>query len=253
MSEIQIENMNKSYVEGEYAIKDVDLTIEDEEIFMLLGPSGCGKTTTLNVVAGFIEPTEGVAKMGDDVITGPSPSRGMIFQETDAAIFPWLTVQENVEFGLKMADVEKEERAEIAKEFLDMVGLLDAKDKFPDELSGGMKQRIQMARSLALEPDVLLADEPFASLDAQTKRILQRELLGIWRRSKTTILFVTHDIEEAVLLGHRIGVFSHGPDAVIKEVLDVPLDYPRDLTSTECRDIVKRAEELIGLEQVREI
>lgn len=247
MGSIMLQNIAKSYDGEQYAIQDVDITIKDEEIFMLLGPSGCGKTTLMNIVGGFIEPTDGVAMLDGDVISEPSPNKGVIFQETDAAIFPWLTTQENTEFGLKMTGVPEEERAEIAKEYLEVVGLSEARDKYPRELSGGMKQRIQMARSLGLNPDVLLADEPFASLDAQTKMVLQKELLEVWEQSKTTIIFVTHDIEEAVLLGHRIGVFSDGPNATIKEVIDVPMDYPRKRTSKNFQEILNRAEDLIGI------
>jgi len=247
MGKISVQNLSKSYGDSEYAIKDISITVEDTEVFMLLGPSGCGKTTVLNIVGGFIEPTEGQVLLDGDEIEGPSPDKGVIFQETDAAIFPWKTTQENVEFGLKLNDVPKEQRSEIAKKRLDAVGLLEARNKFPRELSGGMKQRIQMARSLALDPDVLLMDEPFASLDAQTKRVLQQELIETWQQSKTTIIFVTHDIEEAVLVGHRVGVLSDGPNSQLKDIIEVPLDYPRDITDEECKEIVDRAEELIGL------
>jgi len=249
MGQIDIRNLSKSYDGEEYAVKDIDITIEDTEVFMLLGPSGCGKTTVLDIVGGFIEPSEGQVLLNGDEIEGPSPDKGVIFQETDAAIFPWKTTQQNVEFGLKLNGVPKEDRSEIAKEHLDSVGLLESRDKFPRELSGGMKQRIQMARSLALDPDVLLMDEPFASLDAQTKRVLQQELIETWQQSKTTIIFVTHDIEEAVLVGHRIGVLSSGPNSQLKDIIDVPLDYPRDITSTKCKEIVNRARELIGLKK----
>lgn len=249
MIKINVDNISKRYLGAdEYAIKDVDFEVQEEEIFMLLGPSGSGKTTTMNIIAGFIEPTEGTVELNGTKISGPSPDKGVIFQGTDSSIFPWLTTIENVEFGLKMNGTAKKERNKIAEEALGTVGLLDAQDKFPRELSGGMKQRIQMARSLAIDPEVLLADEPFASLDAQTKKVLQNELLDVWEQSKKTIVFVTHDIEEAVKLGNRIAVFSDGPNANLKEIIDVPMTYPRDTTSTEFADVVTRTERLIGVE-----
>lgn len=249
MATINVEGMSKRYGDEEYAIRDVNFEIEDQEIFMLLGPSGCGKTTTMNIMAGFIDPTEGRVTMDGEEIRDPSPDKGVIFQDTDSAIFPWRTTIENVKFGLKMIDYPKDEREERAEEVLDIVGLLDAKDKFPRELSGGMKQRIQIARSLAVDPDILLADEPFASLDAQTQQEMQDELLRVWEHSKKTIAFVTHNIEEAVRLGHRIAVFSPGPNAIIKDVIDVPMDYPRKLSSEECEAKIRRARQLIGVEE----
>jgi NitT/TauT family transport system ATP-binding protein len=253
MSEIEYRGVSKTF--GDFtAVTNVTLSVKEGEIFMLLGPSGCGKTTTLEMAAGFVEPTEGDVIVDGELVEEPSPNKGVIFQETDAAIFPWKTALENVEFGLKLSkDYDAETRREIAIENLELVGLGDAIDKYPGELSGGMKQRIQMARSLALEPDVLLMDEPFGALDAQTKRVLQQELLNVWRDLETTILFVTHDIEEAILLGHRIGVFSQGPNAELKDILEVPVDYPRDITSPECSDILKRSRELIGLKEVGEV
>jgi NitT/TauT family transport system ATP-binding protein len=247
MSEINIRGLSKSYDGEQYAIKDIDVKIRDEEIFMLLGPSGCGKTTVLNIIGGFIDPSDGKVLLDGNVVKEPSPERGVIFQETDAAIFPWKTTQENVEFGLKLNGVPKEDHEEIAKKHLEAVGLLEARNKFPRELSGGMKQRIQMARSLALDPDVLLMDEPFASLDAQTKKVLQQELIDTWKEARTTIVFVTHDIEESVIVGSRIGVLSQGPNSHLKDIIDVPLDYPRDITDPKCQEIIERAEKLIGI------
>lgn len=249
MAKINVENLSKRYPGAdEYAISDVDFAVQEEEIFMLLGPSGSGKTTTMNIIAGFIEPTEGAVELDGSPVEGPSPDKGVIFQGTDSSIFPWLTTKENVEFGLKMNGTGKEKRSDIAEEALATVGLLSAKDKFPRELSGGMKQRVQMARSLAVDPEVLLADEPFASLDAQTKKVLQDELLDVWEASKKTIVFVTHDIDEAVKLGNRIAVFSEGPNANLTEVVDVPMDYPRDNTSEQFADMVTRIERLLGVE-----
>lgn len=254
MSQIVYDDVTKQF--GDFtAVQNIDFAVEDGEIFMLLGPSGCGKTTTLEMAAGFLKPTEGEIHVDGQAVTEPSPDKGVIFQETDEAIFPWKTTLQNVQFGLKLSDgnLNEEARREIALEHLEQVGLGDAHDKYPAELSGGMKQRIQMARSLALEPDVLLMDEPFGSLDAQTKRVLQQELLNVWRDLETTILFVTHDIEEAILLGHRIGVFSSGPAGEIKDILEVPYEYPRKITEPDCAELIQEAQRLIGLQQVGEV
>jgi len=248
MSKISVNSVSKRYPGADdHAIRNVNFDVDEGEIFMLLGPSGCGKSTMMNIIAGFIEPSDGSVQLNQQEVTGPSPDKGVIFQGVDSSIFPWRTTKRNVTFGLKMNGVEKSKRDEIAESCLETVGLLEAKYKYPTELSGGMKQRIQMARSLAIDPEILLADEPFASLDAQTKEVLQNELIDVWQESKKTIIFVTHDIEEAVKLGHRIAVFSDGPNANLKDIIDVQLDLPRDRTSTEFGDIVSQVRELIGV------
>jgi NitT/TauT family transport system ATP-binding protein len=204
----------------------VSLDIEAGEFFCLLGPSGCGKTTILKMLAGFEEPTAGQILMDGRPIKGASRDRGVVFQGDDS-LYGWLTAVENVEFGLRMRGVARAERRERAMRYLEMVGLRGQQQKYPAELSGGMKQRIQIARALVNEPTMLLMDEPFAALDAQTRSLMQEELAGIWRTMRTTVLFITHDIDEAVTLGTRIGVMRAGPRSEVKGVLDVALDGAR--------------------------
>lgn len=229
--------------ETDYVLKDVNLEIQEGEFHIFLGASGCGKTTLLNIVAGFLNKTGGSVTLDDKEINGPGPERGVVFQNADSAIFPWLTVQKNVEYGLKMQGVKKDERAEIATAALDLVGLRGHAQKYPDELSGGMKQRVQIARSIAANPEVLIMDEPFGALDAQTRRTLQDELIRIWKKTGKTILFVTHDIAEAVYLGEKISIFSVAPDAKIVETIQVPYLYPRDINNEKIGDFVKETTE----------
>ena len=229
--------------ETDYVLKDVNLEIKEGEFHIFLGASGCGKTTLLNIVAGFLNKTEGSVTLDDKEINGPGPERGVVFQNADSAIFPWLTVQKNVEYGLRMQGVKKDERKKIASDALNLVGLKGHEHKYPDELSGGMKQRVQIARSIAANPEVLIMDEPFGALDAQTRRTLQDELINIWKKTGKTILFVTHDISEAVYLGERISIFSVAPDAKIVETLDVPYLYPRDINNEKIGDFVKETTE----------
>jgi NitT/TauT family transport system ATP-binding protein len=205
------------------ALKDFDLEIKAGEFFCLLGTSGCGKTTALNLAAGFEPPTEGAIDIGGRAIRGPGADRGVVFQGDDS-LYPWLTARGNVEFGSRIRSLRRRERQERAREYLRLVGLLGQDDKYPTELSGGMKQRIQIARVLANEPEMLLMDEPFAALDAQTRAVMQRELIRIWRAAGTTVLFITHDIDEAIVLATRIGVMHAGPASRIRNVVDVNLD-----------------------------
>lgn len=230
---ITIEGLNKSYSskqKGElhYIIKDIDLTIKGGEFFVLLGPSGCGKSTLLNMIAGFVAKTSGQLKVGDTEVVKPGQDRAVVFQQADASLFPWLNVYENVEFGLKMKKVPKQRRREISKQYIELVGLKGHEKKLPRELSGGMKQRVQLARVLANDSHILLMDEPFGALDAMTRRSMQKELSQIWRQTKKTVIFVTHDIQEALLLGQRIGIMSRGPSSKITDIYDVPFAYPRD-------------------------
>lgn len=209
------------------ALDRVDLHVKEGEFFCLLGPSGCGKTTLLSIIAGFERPTSGEVKVYGRNVTGPGADRGVVFQ-SDQALFEWLTVEENVEFGLRMRGIPPGERRAVVERNLALVGLTAHRKKFPHELSGGMKQRVQIARVLANDPEILLMDEPFAALDAQTRRRMQQELTRIWSKARKTVVFITHDIAEAITLGDRIGVMTHGPAARIKRVVEVNLPRPRD-------------------------
>lgn len=229
--------------ESEYVLKDVNLEIKEGEFHVFLGASGCGKTTLLNIVAGFLNKTEGSIKLDNREISGPGSERGVVFQNADVAIFPWLTVQKNVEYGLRMRGVKKEQRIKTALEAIELVGLKGHEKKYPDELSGGMKQRVQIARSIAANPEVLIMDEPFGALDAQTRRILQDELIRIWKKTGKTILFVTHDITEAVYLGENISIFSVAPNASIVDRINIPYAYPRDVNEKQISEFIKSTTE----------
>ena len=212
------------------AVRDFNLDIEAGEFFCLLGTSGCGKTTVLNMVAGFEAATSGQIEIAGQAIKGPGADRGVVFQGDDS-LYPWLTALGNVEFGLRMRGLRRGERLERANRYLDLVGLKGQDHKHPPELSGGMKQRIQIARVLANEPQMLLMDEPFAALDAHTRTAMQRELVKIWRATGKTVLFITHDIDEALILATRIGVMHAGPASKLKGIIDVTLsDAERDRT-----------------------
>jgi NitT/TauT family transport system ATP-binding protein len=214
------------------AVQNIDLTVNEGEFFCLLGPSGCGKTTLLHMIAGFEQPTAGSIEVFGKEVREPGPDRGVVFQ-TDLALFSWLTVEENVAFGLKIRGVARSQRQETVEKNLELVGLAPYRRRFPFELSGGMKQRVQIARVLANDPQVLLLDEPFAALDAQTRRHLQRELAAIWARSGKTALFITHDIGESLILGDRVGVMTPGPASRIKRIVEVDLPRPRGRGVTE--------------------
>jgi NitT/TauT family transport system ATP-binding protein len=203
------------------ALDGVDLEIDAGEFLTLVGPSGCGKSTVLDLVSGLTKPTTGVITVDGRPVTGPGLDRSVVFQQY--TLLPWRTARGNVEFALEAAGVGKRDRARRALAYLDLVGLGEFANRYPHELSGGMKQRVAIARSLSYEPGVLLMDEPFGALDAQTRERLQEELLQIWRRTGTTVVFITHDIEEAVFLGQRVAVMSSRPGR-IKEVIDIDLD-----------------------------
>ena len=220
-------------------VANVDLRIEPGEFVCLLGPSGCGKSTLLNLIAGFLQPSSGRAEVDGKVITGPDPERGVVFQSTEA-LFPWLTVRENVEYGPKLRRVSRAKRTAAALEYLDLVGLAGIAQRFPGELSGGMRQRVQIARVLVNEPTVILMDEPFGALDAQTREILQYELDRIWRARKPTIVFVTHDISESILLSDRVVTMTAGPEARIGTVRHVGMSHPRDLTALQSVELYKQ-------------
>jgi NitT/TauT family transport system ATP-binding protein len=204
------------------ALDKVSLSVREGEFMVLVGPSGCGKSTLIDLLGGLTQPSSGQILLDGEPIVGPGLNRGIVFQQY--ALFPWRTALENVEFGLEAKGVRKAERRDIARGHLSRVGLSGFEDRFPHELSGGMKQRVAIARSLAYDPAVLLMDEPFAALDAQTRETLQGELLRIWEKSRTTILFITHGIDEAVCLGQRIAVMTSRPGR-IKHIVDVPADF----------------------------
>ncbi|HYX72055.1 MAG TPA: ABC transporter ATP-binding protein [Nitrososphaera sp.] len=206
------------------AIKNINLTIEDEQFVCFVGPSGCGKTTLLNILAGLDKPTEGEIILNGHPVTETGPDRIVVFQEN--ALFPWLKVLDNVEFGLKMAGVQKNKRHERAMHYLEMMQLTKFADAYTYQLSGGMKQRVAIARALVMDPEVLLMDEPFAALDSQTRDLLLVELQLIWARTKKTIVFITHNILESVVLGNRVIVFTRRP-GTIKDEISVKYKRPR--------------------------
>jgi NitT/TauT family transport system ATP-binding protein len=210
------------------ALQDVSFAISPGEFFCLLGPSGCGKSTVLRMIAGFLPPSAGDILVRGQPIEGPGVDRAVVFQG-DAALFNWLTTRENVDFGLRMRRVPEARRQRIVAENIRLVGLEGFEHHHPNQLSGGMRQRLQIARVLANDPAILLMDEPFGALDSQTRGIMQLELIRIWSSRKKTVLFITHDIEESLLLGDRIAIMTAGPAATIKKVLAVPLARPREV------------------------
>ena len=236
---VLIEHATKKFAtrKGEVtALDDVNLEIHDGQFVCLLGPSGCGKTTLLRMIGGLDVPTSGTITIDGKVVDGPSPKMTMVFQEY--SLYPWRTVAENVGFGLEMNGVQPEERrAEVMKE-LKLVGLENFADSYPYELSGGMRQRAAVARALATDPVVMLMDEPFGALDAQTRNKMQRELLTIWQETKKTILFVTHSVDEAVYLADKIVILTPRP-GTIHEIEEIELPRPRDRTSVKFAQIRK--------------
>lgn len=225
-SAISIRNVEKWYGETVHALSDCSIEIEDNEFTVLLGPSGCGKSTLMNVVAGFEDVTSGKVEVFGTPVTAPGPDRTVVFQES--ALFPWLSVWENVIFGPKINDIPASEYVPRARELLSMVGLAAFHNALPHELSGGMKQRVGIVRALIMSPRVLLMDEPFGALDAQTRLSMQELLLTVWERERKTVLFITHDIDEAILLADKVYVMSARPGR-IAEVFPVNLDRPREI------------------------
>jgi len=231
---VHIKNVSKLYATSDgkatWALENASLDLTVGEFVCAIGPSGCGKTTLLNLIAGFNQPTIGTLDIDGIAITGPGPDRGVVFQEY--ALFPWMTAKGNVEFGLRMSGVAANARSAQSLDFLRMVGLERAADRYPYELSGGMRQRVAVARALVNHPRLLLMDEPFAAVDAMTRASLQDELLRIWQKVGIGIFFITHNIEEAVFLAQKIVVMSPHPGR-IKQVVTVDLPYPRDRASPE--------------------
>ena len=221
---IMIENVTKTYDTGMTALARMSLEIEEGTFISLLGPSGCGKSTLLNMVAGFVQKTSGRISVDGREVVGPGGDRGMVFQEY--ALFPWLTALDNIAFGPSLKGLSKRQRMATARHYLDLVGLSAHADKFPSELSGGMKQRVAIARALANAPSVLLMDEPFGALDAHTRETLQDELLAIWETERRTVLFVTHSVDEAVFLSDRVVLMGANPGHV-REIFEINLPRPR--------------------------
>ncbi|HET7644692.1 MAG TPA: ABC transporter ATP-binding protein [Nitrososphaeraceae archaeon] len=223
MVKLEIKNVSKSFYRNDgkqstpiHAIENINLSVNDGEFVCLVGPSGCGKSTLLNILAGLDNPTQGQVILNGRQITGTGPDRIVVFQEN--ALFPWMKVIDNVEFGLKIAKVEKLKRREIAMQYLDMMQLKKFAEAYVYQLSGGMKQRVSIARALVLDPEILLMDEPFAALDSQTRDLLLVELQLIWAKTNKTIIFVTHNIIESVCLGDRVIVFTNRPGKIKKDV-----------------------------------
>ena len=206
------------------ALNGVSLDIHENEFVCVVGPSGCGKSTLLNIIAGLHEPTSGQVLVDGQAVSGPGPDRGVVFQQY--ALFPWLTVQKNVEFGLKLQGMSQDKAEQEAKKYIKMVDLEQFAQSYPKELSGGMKQRVAIARAYAINPKVLLMDEPFGALDAQTRTQLQTELLKTWEKEQKTCFFITHDVEEAIILAQRVIIMSARPGR-IKEVVEINIPYPR--------------------------
>ncbi|MFD0689194.1 ABC transporter ATP-binding protein [Actinomadura fibrosa] len=229
------------------AVEDISLDVAAGEFLCLLGPSGCGKSTLLSALAGFTRATAGTVSVDGRPVSGPSPERGMVFQNSDA-LFDWLTVRQNVAFGPRMRGMSRAKQAALADEYLGLVGLRKFADTFPDQLSGGMRQRVQIARVLANRPRIVLMDEPFGALDAQTRQVMQEEMDRIWRESGCTVVFVTHDIGEAIILADRIAVMTAGPAASIKNVYEVKLPRPRDETSPGAIALHQKLRQDIGQE-----
>jgi NitT/TauT family transport system ATP-binding protein len=224
---VEVENFDLRYEtrDGDVeAVSEVSIHVDPGEFVSIIGPSGCGKSTLLNAVAGFLKPTSGTVLVDGDPVNGPSAERGMVFQQY--SLFPWKTVRGNVEFGLKMRGMDRYHREHASRTLLGLAGLLAFEDQYPDSLSGGMKQRVGIVRALATGPKVLLLDEPFGALDAQTRVIMQQILTNMWQRLKISVLFVTHDIDEAIFLSDRVYCMTARPGTIKAEIV-VPLERPR--------------------------
>lgn len=247
---IVCQHLTKSYFDidsGEeiIALDGLDIDIGDDEFITVLGPSGCGKTTFLNILAGFEKHTSGHLTLDGQQIQGPGPDRGVVFQEY--ALFPWLDVQRNVEFGLQERGMPAKQRQELARRQIATVGLAGFAKRYPHELSGGMRQRVALARVLVNDPKMLLMDEPFAALDAQTRTLMQEELLAVWGSDRRSVVFITHNIEEAIFLGDRVVIMTARPGR-IKEIVPVELPRPRDVTSAAFNEIRRHVTELLTIE-----
>jgi NitT/TauT family transport system ATP-binding protein len=248
---IQITGVDKTFT-GKgvpiHALKGIDLAIGNAEFVCLLGPSGCGKSTLLNMIAGFTQPTRGQIFANGRPVENPGPDRAMVFQEY--ALFPWMTVYQNVAFGLQLAGKSREAIRATAEKWLEKLHLKEFRDRFPKDLSGGMRQRVAIARALALDSSILLMDEPFGALDALTRRNLQDELLRVWTELKKTVVFVTHGIDESVYLADRVVVMTYRP-GTIKKIVTIDLPRPRDPNSVEFNRYEHELSNLVSEEQFR--
>ena len=247
MGKLEIRNLTRSFTREDgsemIVLDNLDLAVSDKEFVCILGSSGCGKTTLLRLIAGLDQEREGQIVLDGEEMQGPSPKVGFVFQEY--SLFPWRTVVDNIAFGLEMNRIGREERYLIADRYLDLVGLKQFKNSYPSELSGGMRQRVAVARALALEPVLLLMDEPFGALDAQTRNMLQKELLEIWEKTKKTIIFITHSVDEAVFLADRIIVLTPRPGRIC-QIFPIELKRPRDRTSVEFAQVRRSVLDLMG-------
>jgi NitT/TauT family transport system ATP-binding protein len=245
---IKLENISKSFTQEEHeqvVLQDINLNVSKGEFLCIVGPSGCGKTTLLRMIAGLDFPSEGRIIEGETEISGPSRERGYVFQQY--SLFPWLKVLENVTFGLELKGMEENESNQKAREYLKMVGLSPYENSYPKELSGGMKQRVAIARSLVNDPNVLLMDEPFSALDVQTRHKLQEELVRIWKEEQKTVIFVTHNVDEAVFLADRVVVLSRNPGKIIKS-FKIELERIRDRNSPQFVDLKKEITKFLDVE-----
>ncbi|WP_321504703.1 ABC transporter ATP-binding protein [uncultured Methanoregula sp.] len=247
MGSLEIHDLNQSFSRDDgsrlVVLDHLNFEVKDKEFVCILGSSGCGKTTLLRLIAGLDEAQEGSIIIDGEEIKGQNPKVGMVFQEY--SLFPWRNVMDNIAFGLEMKGIGKEERYRIAKHYLDLVNLSQFRESYPSELSGGMRQRVAVARALALDPVLLLMDEPFGALDAQTRNMLQKELLDIWEETKKTVVFITHSVDEAVYLSDRIIVLTPRPGRICR-IFEVELSRPRDRTSVEFAQVRREVLDLIS-------
>jgi len=238
---LDVRNVSKTFVKrktGEevVALEDINLKVREKEFVCVVGPSGCGKTTLLRIIAGLEQASKGEVYVDGKMTEGPSPEKGMVFQEF--ALFPWRTVRKNIEFGLEYRGTPFKERGELSDKYIQLVNLEGWGDRYPHELSGGMKQRVAIARALANDPEVLIMDEPFGSLDSQTRNMLQTELLDIWKETGKTIVFISHNIDEAIYLADRVVVLTALPGR-IKDIINIDIPRPRDRTSADFQKVRK--------------
>lgn len=233
------------------ALMPINLNVKEKEFIAILGSSGCGKSTLLRIIGGLEQPTSGCVMVNGEKVKEPGPDRGMVFQAY--TLFPWLTVQENIEFGLKQKGIEKKQRQATAKEYIEIVGLRGFENSYSKALSGGMKQRVAIARALANDPEILLLDEPFGALDMQTRSLMQELLLDVWKKTKKTVIIVTHDIDEAIFMADRVVVMSSHPGS-IKDIIEVKLPRPRNYqikTTAEFLEYKTQAVDLIREESLK--